>query len=168
MYTSRNHQLGTIWVDVVGLAVLTGVVMAAAMYLLWCRISKLRMASSPLQAGVFRLAAARGDIHTMACLAAAGVPLEAANDGFTALLAACVHGQTGEQCCQANLTAQVRAGTALVPTTLICVYRGSNLAVRTWGQRACTKERWLARHSAPLRSFKGPHGHCQAAVGVWC
>jgi hypothetical protein len=99
MYISSNHHQSTLWVDFVGIAVLGAVVLAAALYLLWCCISKLGAASSPLQAGVFRLAAARGDIHTMACLAAAGVPLEAASDGFTALLAACVHGQVGEQWC---------------------------------------------------------------------
>lgn len=89
--------LGAVWVDVVGLSVLAGVVVASVLYLLWCRcVSKLRSARSPVQAGLFRLAAARGDMHTMACLAAAGLDAEAANNGFTALQAACVHGQLGE------------------------------------------------------------------------
>jgi hypothetical protein len=101
-----QRRIGTVWVDLVGVSVLAGVMLASALYLLWCCISKLRSASSPLQAGVFRLAAARGDIHAMACLSAAGMDIEAASDGFTALLAACVHGQAGEQhcLCQAKLS----------------------------------------------------------------
>jgi hypothetical protein len=114
MYISSNHHQSTLWVDFVGIAVLGAVVLAAALYLLWCCISKLRAASSPLQAGVFRLAAARGDIHTMACLAAAGVPLEAASDGFTALLAACVHGPVSNGVWgQVKFTIPLQTGTAL-------------------------------------------------------
>jgi hypothetical protein len=95
----HKNYLGALWVDVVGLSVLAGVVAAAVLYLLWCgSVSKLRSASSPVQAGLLRLAAARGDMHTMACLTAAGLDTDAANDGFTALQAACVNSQLGEVC----------------------------------------------------------------------
>jgi len=94
-----NIQIGSIWVDVVGLSVLGGVLLAWLVYFLWCcSVNSVKaQAEGPVSAGMFRLAAARGDLHTMACLhAAAGLDIDAARDGFTALHAAAVQGQQGE------------------------------------------------------------------------
>lgn len=95
-------QLGHIWVDVVSLTVLGGVLLACALYVLWCNwIKSLRGGDGTVQAGVYRLAAARGDLQTMACLhAAAGLDVDAAHGGFSALHAAAVAGQQGECCVQ--------------------------------------------------------------------
>jgi hypothetical protein len=84
--------------DVVGLSVLAGVVLACDMYLLWCYcIKNLRGGDGTVPAGMFRLAAARGDLQTMACLhAATGLEVDAAHNGFTSLHAAAVIGQKGE------------------------------------------------------------------------
>lgn len=98
---TTHFQLGQtgIWVDCVGLALLAGVLLFAAFFLLWCSwVKAQRGAGSTVAAGIYRLAAARGDLQTLACLhAGAGLnPDDAAISGFTALHAAVVLDQQGE------------------------------------------------------------------------
>lgn len=86
-----------LWVDLVGLAVLFGTLLLAGLYVVWCSCLKsLRDAHGTAQAGMFRLAAARGELKTLACLHAAGMDVDADHNGFTALHAAAVMGQLGE------------------------------------------------------------------------
>lgn len=98
-------KIGKVWVDVVGVAVLSSVLLACGLYLLFCQLKKAcRSRGSQVWAGVFRLSAARGDLHAMVCLAQApGFAVDAALGGFTALHAACVQGHLGEftvlHCC---------------------------------------------------------------------
>lgn len=99
--TTTHVQLGPtrIWVDCVGLELLAGVLLFAAVYLLWCSwVKAQRGADSTVAAGMYRLAAARGDLQTLACLHAATSlnPDDAAISGFTALHAAVVLDQQGE------------------------------------------------------------------------
>lgn len=92
-----HAQLGKIWLDVVPLSVLACVLLFTAAYLLSCSIVSRHRSGihSPLRSGMFRLAASRGDLQTLACLAAACLDTDAALDGFTALHAACIQGQLG-------------------------------------------------------------------------
>lgn len=95
-----NVQLGRIEVDAVGLATLTGFLLCVGVYLARCQAVKARNGSghSSIAAGMFRLAASRGDVHAMACLGfAQGFAPNAGLDGFTALHAACIQGQQGKQ-----------------------------------------------------------------------
>jgi hypothetical protein len=92
--------IGGVWIDLVGISVLFGTVLLFCLYVLWCHVfvkSWQAAANGTLKAGMFRLAAARGDLQTMACLlSSAAVDVDAAHDGFTALHAAAVMGQTGK------------------------------------------------------------------------
>jgi hypothetical protein len=87
-----------VWIDLVGISVLAGLVLLCFVYVLWCHLGvKSRRADGTVKAGIFRLAAARGDLQTMECLlSSAAVDVDAAHGGFTALHAAAVMGQTGE------------------------------------------------------------------------
>lgn len=73
---NTHIQLGPtqIWVDCVGLALLAAVLLFAAVYLLWCSWVKAQRggADSTVAAGMYRLAAARGDLQTLALHAATG------------------------------------------------------------------------------------------------
>lgn len=91
--------IGHLSVDVIGLATLLGILLCVIAYFLWCQALKLRngRGHSRIAAGMFRLAAARGDLHSMACLTAVETfDVNAALAGFTALHAACVQGQQGD------------------------------------------------------------------------
>ena len=99
--TMNYEVLGGVWIDLVGILVLFGTLLLFCLYVLWCHLfvkSWQAAANGTVKAGIFRLAAARGDLQTMACLlSSAAVDVDAAaHDGFTALHAAAVMGQTGK------------------------------------------------------------------------
>lgn len=90
--------LGGLDIDIVGLGALSCTIACVAIYLLWCHAEKARNGSghSKVAAGMFRLAAARGDLHAVVCLShAGGFGTDAELGGFTALHAVCVQGQEG-------------------------------------------------------------------------
>lgn len=86
------------YLDVVGLAAFIGTLLCVVGYLVRCQAVKARngRGHSRIGAGLFRLAAARGDLHAMACLSIVqNFRVDAELAGFTALHAACVQGQHG-------------------------------------------------------------------------
>jgi len=87
-------------VDWVGLGVLLGYVLFWAIYMAYHALKKrrARRKGNTLLRGAVRLAAAKGDLAALEALShAPGFDVNSAEDGFTALHAACIQGRRGEQ-----------------------------------------------------------------------